>query len=82
MNAAAILSEIISILTGALTSMATNIGAGVSNFVQNIFFTGTGETQELSIFAIVTLVFAGVALAIGLGRLILHWLASLGGSNI
>lgn len=82
MNASAIISQIISILTGAITEMATAIGSGVSDFVTNIFFTGTGDQQTLSVFAIVTLVFAGVALAIGLGRLILHWLSTLGGSNV
>lgn len=82
MTASAIISEIITILTGAITQMASAIGTGVSDFVSGIFFQGTGDQQSLSVFAIVTLVFAGVALAIGLGRLILHWLSTLGGSNV
>lgn len=82
MTASAIISEVITILTGGITQMASAIGSGVSDFVSNIFFTGTGDQQSLSVFAVVTLVFAGVALAIGLGRLILHWLSTLGGSNV
>lgn len=82
MTSSAIISEIITILTGAVAPMASAIGTGVSDFVTNIFFTGTGEQQSLSVFAVVTLVFAGVALAIGLGRLILHWLSTLGGSRV
>lgn len=82
MSATAILTEIISILVGGISGIATGIGSGIQSLVNSLFFTGTGETQALSIFAILTIVFAGIALAIGLCRLILHWLSTLGGSRV
>lgn len=82
MQASAILEQIISILFGAITQTAESLGSGVTALIENLFFTGTGDSKSLSVFAILTLVFAGVALAIGLGRLILNWLGGLGASNL
>lgn len=82
MQAAAILEQIIMILFGAITQTAESLGAGVMALIENLFFTGTGDAQQLSVFAILTLVFSGVALSIGLGRLILNWLGNLGGGNL
>lgn len=76
-----IIEQIVSILVAGLTSFATGIGNGISQAVQSMFFVGTGESQQLSIYAIMVLVFGGVALATGLTRLIFNWLGSLGGSN-
>ena len=82
MTGTQILSETISLLVGGITGIAEGIGSGIQALVNNLFFVGTGETQSLSIFAILTIVFAGIALAIGLCRLILHWLSTLGGSRV
>lgn len=82
MTTSAIISEMLQILTGAISQMATAIGSGVSDFVTNIFFTGTGDQQSLSTFAVITLIFSSIALAISLGRLILHWISTLGGSRV
>ena len=81
MSASAILTEIISILVGGLTTFATGIGSALSSLVTAIFFTGTGETQTLSIFGIMIIVFAGIALAVGLCRWVLNFLTSLGARN-
>lgn len=81
MTPAQIVAQIVEILTSGLTSFATGIGSGIASAVQNMFFTGTGENQQLSIYAIMVLVFGGIALAVGLTRLIFNWLGSLGGSN-
>lgn len=81
MEGTAIVAEIVGILTSGLTEMATGIGQGVSALAQNIFFTTTGETESLSVFGVLIVVFAGIALAIGLSRLIFHWLTSLGARN-
>lgn len=75
----AILTEIVSLLTGGITGIATGIGSGVSSLVQNIFITtGEGGAQALSTFGAVVVVFAGVSLAIGLCRWVMNFLTSLG----
>lgn len=73
-----ILTEIIGILVGGLTGMATGIGEGLNAFVTDIFITGTGESQSLSVFGTIIVVFSGIALAIGIGRLVLNYLTGLG----
>lgn len=74
----AILQEMISILVGGITGIATGIGSGIQDLVSNLFLTGTGETLALSTFGGITLVFAGIALAIGLCRFVMNFLTSLG----
>lgn len=73
-----ILTEIISLLTGGITGIASGIGTGLQSLVENIFIDSTGSTPALSSFGVVTVVFAGVGLAIGLCRLIVKFLGSLG----
>lgn len=75
---ASILTEIISLLTGGITGIAQGVGAGVSSLVNNIFIDSTGTTPVLSAFGGVVVVFAGVALAIGLCRWVMNFLTSLG----
>lgn len=76
---ASILSEIVSILTGGITGVASGVGQGVSTLVSDIFIkTGEGGTQSLSVFGGVIVVFAGIALAIGLCRWVMNFLTSLG----
>lgn len=74
----AILNEIVSLLVGGITGIATGIGAGLQSLVTSIFLTGTGETAALSTFGVVIVVFGGVALAIGLSRWVVNWVTSLG----
>ena len=75
----AILTEIVSLLTGGITGIASGIGSGVSTLVQDIFITtGEGGAQALSIFGSVVVVFAGVSLAIRLCRWVMNFLTSLG----
>lgn len=85
MTPAQIVSQIVEILTSGLTAWAQAIGGGISSAVQAMFFTTTGTgadaTTSLSIYAIMVLVFGGIALAVGITRLIFNWLGSLGGSN-
>ena len=77
-----ILQEIIGILVGGITGIAEGIGTGLSTLVTSIFLQGTGDTQTLSTFGTIVVVFAGISLAIGLCRLIVHWLSTLGGSRV
>lgn len=75
----AILTEIIDLLTGGLTSIASGIGTGLQQLVTNIFIeTGAEGAMQLSTFGGITVVFAGVALAIGLCRWVVNFLTSLG----
>ena len=80
MTGTAILQAILEILYGGLTTGATALGTGISSFVTNMFF-ATGEQGAitgLSSFGIIVSVFAGVALVIGIGRLIYNLLAKFG----
>ena len=83
MDGTAIVAEIIEILTAGLTGIASGIGGGLKALVDSIFFTtAEGGTATMSTFGIMVCVFAGISLAIGLSRLIVRWLSSLGGSRV
>ena len=79
-----VLKEIITLLTSGITEMATGIGSGVASLVQEIFLVvgENGTVTGLSVFGSVTVIFAGIGLAIGLSKLVMHWIGSLGGSNM
>ena len=79
-----ILTEIITLLTSGITQMATGIGTGLGGLVENIFLkVGTdGTVTGLSTFGTVTVIFAGIGLAVGLSRLVVKWVSSLGGSRM
>lgn len=75
----AVLQEIISLLTGGITGIASGIGSGLTALVKNIFLVqGSGDTMTLSVFGGLIIVFAGVALAVGLCRWVVNWVTSLG----
>lgn len=80
----AILQEIVEILVGGITNVATGIGNGLQSLVQNIFLTGAGTTEspyKLSTMGVVIVVFAGIGLALGLSRWVLNFVTSLGARN-
>lgn len=78
----AVLTEIIELLTGGLSGMATGIGAGLGDLAKSIFLEtkgeGTAATTTLSVFGALIVIFAGVSLAIGLSRWVVNWVTSLG----
>ena len=76
----AVLTAIIDLLVGGITGIAGGIGSGLSELVQNIFLEvgETGAVEGLSVFGGLIVVFAGVALAIGLSRWVVNWVTSLG----
>ena len=74
----AVLQEIVTLLTGGLTQMATGIGQGFQSFMSAIFLDTTGGTTALSTTGGIIVVFAAIALAIGLGRLVANYLFGLG----
>lgn len=74
----AVLQEIISLLVGGITQMASGIGSGLTSLVSNIFLDTSGTTTQLSVFGGIIVVFAGIALAVGLCRWVVNFLTSLG----
>lgn len=77
----AILTAIIELLTGGITGVASGIGAGLSSLASNIFLTGSGETQTLSVFGSLIIIFAGISLALALCRWMVNFVTSLGARN-
>ena len=77
----AVLTEIITLMTTGLSSMATAIGGGLQSFATAIFLTGDGTTSDpyaLSVYGALIVVFAGIALAINIGERVLAWVNTLG----
>lgn len=74
----ALLQEIISLLVSGITQLASGIGSGLKELVTSIFLDTSGNTTTLSTFGGVIVVFAGIALAIGLSRWVVNWLTSFG----
>ena len=78
MSGTAIVQEIVNILVAGLTGLGTGIGQGVSNFIQSLAFVTNDGTTSMSPYFILVIVFAAVALAVGLTTKIFNWLESLG----
>lgn len=76
MSVSEIASGIVEALTSAFTSMVSVIPNAIKDTFTNLFFTTNGETQTISTFAIVMLVFGGVALAFGITKLVYHLVRS------
>lgn len=76
----AVLQEIITLLVSGISQMATGIGSGLTALVSNIFLEtdATSGTQSLSVFGGIIVVFAGIALAVGLCRWVVNFLTSFG----
>lgn len=70
MSVTSIASGIIEALTSGLTGIVTAVPQAIVNAFTALFMTGSGENQTLSAFAIVMLVFGGIALAFGITKLI------------
>lgn len=81
MTGTAIMTSVIEILVGGITGVATGVGEGLSTLATSIFLAGDGETQSLSTFGVLIVVFAGISLAIGLCRWVVQWVSSLGARN-
>ena len=81
MNGVELVAEIVEILTSGLVAMGTGIGEGVSALAQGIFLTGEPGAETMSVVGVLVVVFAGISLAIGLSRLIFHWISTLGARN-
>lgn len=81
-----ILQDICEILVGGISQVATGIGGGLQDLVENIFLVGTESNgvftaTGLSTMGTVIIIFAGVGLALGLSRWVLNFVTSLGARN-
>lgn len=81
MTGTAIVSEIIGTLTSGITGVATGVGSGLSTLAQNIFMTGTGDTQSISTFGTLIIVFCAISLGLTLCRWMVNFVTSLGNRN-
>ncbi len=81
MSGVSILQSIIEILVGGIKGVATGVGEGVSALAQSIFLTTGDGGTTLSVFGTLVIVFAGIALALGLSRWVLNFVTSLGARN-
>lgn len=81
MSGTAMLTAIIEILVGAISGIASGIGNGLSELATNIFLAGEAGSMTLSTFGSLVIVFAGIALAMGLCRWVLNFITSLGARN-
>ena len=77
----ALLNNIIEILVGGISGIATGIGSGLQELVKSIFVSGLGTSESpytLTVFGGLIVVFAGIALAVGLSRWVMNFVTSLG----
>lgn len=81
----AILTEILTLMTGGLTQIGGAIGTGLTSMVKGIFIeevtSGGNTTYKLSLFGAVIAIFAGVSLAFSLCRWALNFVTSFGNRN-
>lgn len=76
-----ILSEIISLMVGGISGIATGVGQGLSILATSVFLDTTGQSPVLSTFGALVVIFAGISLAIGLCRWVVNFVTSLGQRN-
>ena len=80
-----ILTEIIQLLVSGVTNMGKGIGNGLNETIKAMFLTTTGDgasaVTKLSTFGGIVAVFGGIALAVGLTKLVYHFVTSLGANG-
>lgn len=79
MTGAQIVAEIVQILTAGITGLGQGIGAGISTTATAMFI--NSSNNGLSMWGVLVCVFAGIALAVGLTRLVFGFITTLGGRN-
>lgn len=77
----AVLVDIVDILVGGLSAMASGIAGGLKDMTTALFLDTTGDSTTLSTFGGVVAIFAGISLAVGLTTLVTKWIMSLGARN-
>ncbi len=80
MTGSAIVTAIVEILVSGITAMGQGIGTGLSSIASALFISGT-DSKTLSVFGTLVIVFAAIALAMGLTRWVVNFVSSLGQRN-
>lgn len=76
-----LLTQIIQLLVGGISGVASGVGGGLSTLAKSIFL-DVGETSTtLSVFGSLIVIFAGISLAVGLSRWVVNFVTSLGARN-
>lgn len=70
--------SIVEILVSGITQFGTGLAQGIGNFVQNLAYTGSGDSQTLSVYFVLVLVFAAVAICTSITTRIFQWITNLG----
>ena len=82
MSGTSLVTAIVEILVSGITAFGEGVGSALSSLVNAIFISGTGESATISMFGVLILCFAAVSLAMGICRLVVSWVTSLGGSHM
>lgn len=73
-----LLTEIITLLTGGFSTFATGLGSGIGDYISALFVT---ESNNLTTFGGIVIIFAAIALTMSLSRWVLNFITSLGARN-
>lgn len=76
-----VIEQLIDILVAGIGTFGANIGQGLTDIVVNVFVDTSQETFALTTFGGVVAVFAGLALAVGLSKLVTSFIMRLGGKE-
>lgn len=80
-----LITEILGMLGTGVSQLGQNIATGIGDTAKALFIvettTSSGTTMQLSTFGVIIVTFAAVALAIGLTKLVVHFIMSLGGKS-
>jgi hypothetical protein len=76
-----ILHDVLEILLGSFSQIATAMGGALTSFASSIMVDSSGDTDTITTFGVLVLVFASIALGLGLFRWCLNFITSLGGRN-
>lgn len=71
--------DIVDILVSGITSLGSALGQGISTTAQAMFINASND--GLSLWGVLVASFAGLALAVGITRLVFGFITSLGGKN-
>lgn len=75
-----VLGDIIEILIGGISDFGSGLATGINTFIKSLFleYSAQGAYEGLSTFGIITIVFMGLALAIGITRWIVRFVRNRG----
>lgn len=79
-TAADLLGQIIQLLVGGFSEIATGMGSGIVSMVTSIFMTGA-NTWTLNVFGTLIVIFASLSLGLSLFRWALNFVTSWGNRN-